>query len=252
MTAPVISVRSASVAFDGRRVVSDVDLVVERGEVLAVLGANGSGKSTLVRAVLGLTPLADGSIELFGQPIARFREWKRVGYVPQRASAGSGVPATVREVVESGRLSRMRRLHRQSAGDRAAVTDALRTVGLADRAKDSVSTLSGGQQQRVLIARALACEPELLVLDEPTSGVDAHNQQALADAMARLVEREVTIVMVAHELGPTAPLVSRAVVMGAGRVLCDGPPPDAEHLHSHDPEHSHSLHAPEVRSLWGL
>lgn len=252
MTSPVVAVRGAQVSFDGRRVLHGVDLEVARGEVVAVLGANGSGKSTLVRAVLGLTPLSAGTVGLFGTPLRSFHDWARVGYVPQRAGASSGVPATVLEVVASGRLSRMRRLARRSPADRDAVTRALDTVGLLDRSSDSVSTLSGGQQQRVLIARALACEPDLLVLDEPTSGVDAQNQVGLAEALARLVERQVTVVMVAHELGPTAPLIGRAVVMEAGRVACDGPPPTDTHLHGHDPEHAHPLHAPEPTSPWGL
>ena len=252
MTGPVIGLHDVSVAYDGRPVLCDVDVQVSRGEVVAVLGANGAGKSTLVRALLGLVPLAAGRAELFGTPVGRFRAWSRVGFVPQRVGATSGVPATVREVVAAGRLSRQRRFARSTPADRAAVDDALRTVGLAARAADSVATLSGGQQQRVLIARALACEPELLVLDEPTSGVDADNQVALAGALRVLVEREVTVLFVAHELGPVGPLLTRAVTLAGGRVLHDGPPPTVEHVHLHDPGHAHPDHPVPAPSAWGL
>ena len=218
-----------------------------------LVGENGSGKSTVVRAVVGLLPLATGTLALFGTPRDRFREWTRLGYVPQRAGATTGVPATVREVVATGRLARSG-LRRRSTEDRRAVEAALETVGLADRARDSVGTLSGGQQQRVLIARALTCEPELLVLDEPTAGVDLASQAALADTLRTLVERGTTVVLVAHELGPMHPLITRAVTMSEGRVLHDGPPPEPDHLHLHDPEHAHPVH--EVRDTtapaWGL
>ena len=253
VTGPVVALRGGSVAYDGRTAVADVDLVVDPGEVVAVLGANGSGKSTVVRAVVGLLPLTSGTLELFGTPRGRFREWTRLGYVPQRAGATTGVPATVREVVATGRLARSG-LRRRSAEDRRAVEVALETVGLADRARDSVGTLSGGQQQRVLIARALTCEPELLVLDEPTAGVDLASQAALAETLRTLVGRGTTVVLVAHELGPMHPLITRAVTMSDGRVLHDGAPPEPDHLHLHDPEHAHPVH--DVRDTtapaWGL
>lgn len=256
----VVEVRDGAVAYDGRVALSGVQLVVDAGEVVAVLGANGSGKSTLVRTVLGLVPLAEGSVELFGTPLARFSDWPRIGYVPQRVGAATGVPATVREVVASGRLPLMRRLRRASAADRSAVDHALDVVDLADRGGDSVATLSGGQQQRVLIARALTCDPDLLVLDEPTSGVDAASQAALALALGRLAA--VTIVLVAHELGAMRSLITRAVTLADGRILHDGPPPELDHLHLHDPEHAHPHHdneddrqaaGPRDRvSPWGL
>jgi zinc transport system ATP-binding protein len=255
VSASVVDLRAASVAYDGRLALAGADLRVEAGEVVALLGANGSGKSTLVRAVLGLVPLVAGSAALFDIPVERFRAWPRVGYVPQRVSAASGVPATVREVVATGRLGRLGRLRRMRAADREAVTGALETVDLLGRSRDSVSTLSGGQQQRVLIARALASQPELLVLDEPTAGVDAANQHALATTMRRLADRGTTVVVVTHELGQLDGLISRAVTLADGRVLHDGPPPDPDHLHLHDPEHAHPPHADPAEaaaSPWGL
>lgn len=220
----VIQLDDGAVAIGGRPVLRGIDLVVDEGEFVALMGANGSGKSTLVRALTGLRPLAAGRLALFGTPFDEFADWHRVGFVPQRTGASSGVPASVWEVVAAGRLPRRRLLWPLGRADRAAITDALEVVGLAGRARDGVSQLSGGQQQRVLIARALAGQPELFFLDEPTAGVDLPNQHALADALAQLTRRGATVVLVAHELGPLAPLVDRAVVMRDGRKVYDGLP----------------------------
>jgi zinc transport system ATP-binding protein len=241
----VVALTGGAVAYDGRSALAGVDLRLDPGEVVALLGANGSGKSTLVRALLALVPLSAGRLELFGSPVERFRDWPRIGYVPQRSGAGSGVPATVREVVATGRLA-LRRWRPPRAADRAAVERAIAAVGLADRADDSVATLSGGQQQRVLIARALTCDPDLLVLDEPTAGVDAASQLALAGAVQERAERGAAVLVVTHEIGPLDGLFTRAVTLEHGRVLHDGPPPAADHLHLHDPEHAHPVH--EVRA----
>jgi zinc transport system ATP-binding protein len=234
----VFELHGGVVVLGGREVLHGVDVRVEEGEFVAVLGANGSGKTTLVRTLVGLVPLAAGSLEVFGTPLGRFRDWPRLGYVPQRLVVGGGVPSTVREVVASGRTGRARRLRPLGRVDRAAVDHALEDVGLADRAGDAVATLSGGQQQRVLIARALAGEPDVLVMDEPTAGVDADSQDTLAGALGHLSRAGGSVVLVAHELGPLQQLIGRAVVLGGGRVLSDGPPPEPEGHHAH-PQHVH-------------
>ncbi|MEU4382967.1 metal ABC transporter ATP-binding protein [Micromonospora echinofusca] len=251
MTSPVITVAHGVVGYDGRPVLRDVSLTVTAGEVVAVLGANGSGKSTLIRAALGLVPLSSGSVTLFDRPLRRFRQWHRIGYVPQRLGAGSGVPATVREVVASGRLARRGVLRPPGAADRAAVAAALEAVGLADRARDPVATLSGGQQQRTLIARALAGQPELLVLDEPTAGVDAASQEAFAGALHGFVAGGGTVLLVAHELGPLRPLITRAVVVHQGGICHDGAVPEPAGHHA-EPDHDHvHPHGPdEPAGLW--
>jgi zinc transport system ATP-binding protein len=234
----VIDIADGAISLGGRPVLRGVDLSVRRGEVVALLGSNGSGKSTLVRGLLGLTPWVRGDVRLFDTPLGRFRDWRRVGYVPQRASAGSGVPATVSEVVASGLLARRRLLAPLRAADRARVQRAIASVELADRRHDAVAQLSGGQQQRVLIARALVGQPDLYVLDEPTAGVDLRNQVRLAQLLRRLVEEGATVLFVLHELGPMADLIDRAVLLRDGRVTYDGPPPDdaeleAFHTHHH-------------------
>jgi zinc transport system ATP-binding protein len=255
---PVLSLRDVRLSLAGRPVLHGVDLEVAPGEFVALLGANGSGKSTLVRAATGLRPLSSGSVRLFGTPLHDFRDWSRIGFVPQRSSAVSGVSASVWEVVASGRLGHRRLFRRLSAADRRAIADALDVVGLSDRSRESVGNLSGGQQQRVLIARALTSRPDLLVMDEPTAGVDLANQLALASTLSSLKERGLTLILVAHELGPLAGLMDRAIVMRDGRIAYDGGPLADHAVHSDEFGESHSHHCdPEtglpvldVRSPW--
>nr|WP_202495970.1 ATP-binding cassette domain-containing protein [Streptomyces sp. SID4982] len=233
--------RDVRAELGGRPVLRGIDLTVRPGEVVALLGANGSGKSTAVRTAIGQVAATSGAVELFGTPLRSFRGWARVGYVPQRTSAAGGVPATVSEIVSSGRLARTRfGLFRKA--DRDAVGRALELVGMADRAKDSVTALSGGQHQRVLIARALVSEPELLIMDEPMAGVDLASQEVLAATLREQVAAGTTVLLVLHELGPLEPLIDRAVVLRDGCVLHDGPPPKAVGQHAlpgHDHVHPH-------------
>jgi zinc transport system ATP-binding protein len=241
----VVELLGGAVTIGGRPVVRGVDLVVGSGEFLALMGANGSGKSTLVKGLTGLRPLVAGKLRLFGTPLVDFRDWHRVGFVPQRSGASSGVPSSVWEVVASGRLTRRRLLRPLTRTDRAAIDEAIGVVGLGREARHGVSHLSGGQQQRTLIARALAGRPDLFFLDEPTAGVDLPNQQALADALATLKARGSTIVLVAHELGAMAPLVDRAVVMRDGRIAYDGEPLADHEVHHPDFGEAHTHHHPE-------
>ncbi|MER7834605.1 metal ABC transporter ATP-binding protein [Streptomyces sp. NPDC096040] len=242
---PVISLRGVTAELGSRPVLRGIDLTVHRGEVVALLGANGSGKSTAIRTIIGQVPVSGGEITLFGGPRRTFRDWSRIGYVPQRTTAAGGVPATVTEVVSAGRLSRTRfGLFRKA--DHQAVRDALGLVGMADRARDDVEALSGGQHQRVLIARALVARPELLIMDEPMAGVDLASQEILARTLREQVEQGTTVLLVLHELGPLEPLIDRAVVLRDGCVLHDGPPPRAVGQHAlpgHDHVHPHE-HAP--------
>ncbi|MEX2289478.1 MAG: ATP-binding cassette domain-containing protein [Mycobacteriales bacterium] len=241
MSPVVVDLEGGLVSYDGRPALDAVDLRVHAGEVLAILGANGSGKSTLVRALLGLAPLAAGRLELFGTSLERFSAWPRIGYVPQRGGAATGVPATV-AVVGAWGGGGARGPRRRGAEDREAVRRAIQAVGLTDRRNDSVGTLSGGQQQRVLIARALTCDPELFILDEPTAGVDAASQQALTRTLQVLIDGGTTVLVVTHEVASLQGLFTRALTLENGRVLHDGDPPEADHLHLHDPEHAHPVH----------
>jgi zinc transport system ATP-binding protein len=224
---PVVRILGGAVSYTGVPVLSGIDIAIQPGEVVALLGPNGSGKSTLLRAILGLIPLAAGSLELFGVPGDRFGERARIGYVPQRQTVGGGVPATVAEVVSTGRLVSRRWRPWLTGTDRGIVNDAIATVGLAEKAHERMATLSGGQQRRALIARALASQPDLLVMDEPFAGVDVPNQEILAATLSTLVAGDVTLLIATHEIAPIAALVSRTVVVDHGRIRYDGPPTDA-------------------------
>ncbi|MCF6521723.1 metal ABC transporter ATP-binding protein [Streptomyces sp. JJ36] len=242
---PAIALRGATAALGGRTVLRGIDLTVDRGEVVALLGANGSGKSTTVRTVTGRVPLTSGTLELFGTPLARFRDWRRVGYVPQRSTAAGGVPATVREIVASGLLARTR-LRPLRRTDKAALENALRLVGLAHRAGDPVTALSGGQHQRVLIARALVGAPDLLIMDEPLAGVDLESQQVLAGTLREQVAGGTSALLVLHELGPLAPLIDRAVVLRDGLVERVDRPEQLHDLACHPHDTPGALQAPRI------
>ena len=250
----IIRIDDGAVELGGRPVLRGIDLAIDRGDIVAVIGANGSGKSTLVRTMMGIVPARRGEVRLFDTPLDRFQDWQRVGFVPQRATAAAGVPATVREVVTAGRLSHRRLFRPLGRADRHAVTDAIAAVGLTGKERHGVGTLSGGQQQRVLIARALAGAPELLVLDEPTAGVDVHSQEAFAGTLTALAAKGTTIVLVIHEPGVLGPLLKRSVVMRDGRIVYDGPPlatfvqADGHGDHHHHPDLGlpRADHAPEV------
>lgn len=262
VTEPAAAVRTAGMQIDlgGARILHSIDLTVNDGEVVGLLGANGSGKSTLVRGLVGVVPVTAGTVELFGVPLGRSVPWHRIGYVPQRVTAATGVPATATEVVVSGTIGGGRLIPPRDA--RARARAALDAVGLGAQADRAVRELSGGQQQRVLIARALVRAPDLLVLDEPVAGVDLPSQLAFAAALGELAARGTTILVVLHELGALAPLVRRAVVLRHGTIVHDGPPPSPqpdhagpqhEHLHPHcdddDPHDEQAAHlgAPTVR-----
>jgi zinc transport system ATP-binding protein len=242
---PAVDVRGVHVHLGASHVLRGIDLRVDAGEVVALLGANGSGKSTLVRTVVGVLPPSAGTVDLLGHRVGNAVPWGRVGYVPQRVTAAAGVPSTAREVVASG-LLHGRRL-RLPRGWRGLAADALDQVGLAERADEPTSRLSGGQQQRVLIARALVRGPELLVLDEPVAGVDRPSQEAFAATMTRLVGDGLTVLVVLHELGELADLITRAVVLRDGKVVHDGAPPRPHASHddaTHDHVHPHTSELP--------
>jgi zinc transport system ATP-binding protein len=253
VTAPALCLSGASIGYDDVPVVQQVDLTVHRGEAVAVLGSNGSGKTTLARGILGLAPVLAGTVEVLGAPVGRLPERGRVGYVPQRHTVSGAVPATVREVVAVGRLARLGLFRRLGAADRAAVADAVAAVGLADRLGDPVASLSGGQQRRVLVARALAAEPELLLMDEPTAGVDAASQESLAGVLTRVKAAGTTLVVVTHETGPLTGVLDRAVVVDSGRIRYDGPLAGAErwagggHHHGSEPDERHGYRIDQPR-----
>lgn len=238
------AVRTDSLGVDfGQPVLRDVSLTIEEGEFVALMGANGTGKTTLVRTMLGLIRPGVGRTWLFETPVARFRSWQRVSYVPQRLLTGNAVPLSVEEAVRSALTTGRNRLRPLTRAQRDRVRTALQDVGLAQRAKHSLDDLSGGQQRRVMVARALASDADLLIMDEPTAGIDAGEQARLASHMAYLRGSGKTVVLITHDLGPVASLATRAIVLGhpsQPSVRYDGPsPPPArwtEHVWHHSDE----------------
>jgi zinc transport system ATP-binding protein len=219
----------------GPWVLHDVDLQVASGEFVAIAGPNGGGKTTLLRLVLGLERPTRGTVRLFGAPPAGS---SRVAYLAQRSSVGVDAPVTVRELVEAGRAA-PRPIGRLRREDRAAVGEAIERVGLAHLAARPLQQLSGGQQQRAFIAKALAARPELLVLDEPTTGVDVDAQEALARLLGQLhLQLGVTILYVSHEFGAVERFVERLVLVRR-TIVFDGSPHELPDLW-HDPSHSHA------------
>jgi zinc transport system ATP-binding protein len=215
-----------------------VDLRVEPGEFVAIAGPNGGGKTTLVRLVLGLERPTAGSARLFGEEARHFSRRATLGYLAQRSQLGTDAPATVREVVSAGRLAAGGLVGPLRRRDRAIVEESISRVGLQEQAGQPIARLSGGQQQRAFIAKALAGEPALLVLDEPTAGVDVDAQEALAGLLAQLnQELRVTILYVSHEFGAVEPVVERLVLVRGG-IVFDGRPGDLPGRW-HDPSHVH-------------
>ena len=237
-----VELRGLSFAYEGGRdVLSGVDLSIDAGEFVAVAGPNGGGKTTLMRLVLGLERPASGDALLFGEPATHFSRRATLGYLAQRSQLGVDAPATVREVVSAGRLAAGGLLGPLRRRERAIVVDAIARVGLADRADAPLRTLSGGQQQRAFIAKALAAEPSLLVLDEPTTGVDVEAQEALASLLDRLHrELAVTVLYVSHEFGAVEHFVERLVLVRGG-IVFDGSPANLPGVW-HDPSHAHGRH----------
>ena len=223
---PFVELEGVGVSYGEVRVLDGINLTVEPGDFLGIIGPNGSGKTTLLRVMLGLLEPQEGSVRLFGQPPSAFREWRRLGYVPQRAALDPSLPVTVWEVVASGLVASLGLLQRIGGAQRTRVTDALARVGMEAHARARIGALSTGQQQRVLIARALVSDPELIILDEPTGGVDPEAQTSFYAMLHHLNrEREVTLVLVSHDIGVVAKQVTKLACLNR-RLIFHGRPGD--------------------------
>jgi manganese/iron transport system ATP-binding protein len=198
MAEPLLLVDHLTVAYDRQVVVHDMSMQVGPGESVALIGPNGAGKSTFIKAVLGLVPIHRGTVEVLGRPSVEMR--RHIAYVPQHDHLDPQFPITVQQVVMMGRYRSIGWFHRPKRADRQAASDALQQVGLADRAHDSFGTLSGGQRQRVLIARAIAQDAQLLLLDEPFNGVDTTTQDVLLEVLSTLRSAGAAVVMATHDL----------------------------------------------------
>jgi iron complex transport system ATP-binding protein len=223
---PAVRMDGVSVRYGGRVALHDLSWTVRRGEFVALAGPNGSGKTTLLRALLGFVSPDEGEVEVFGTPVARLsvrERARRMAWVPQEESGRDDVP--ILDYVLYGRYAHLGALEGETDADRRFALEVLEEVGLADRAQDGILSISGGERQRAILARALAQEAPLLLLDEPTSHLDIGHQIDLLERVRRLSRlRGVTVIAALHDLNLAARYADRIFVLSRGREYADGPP----------------------------
>ncbi|MFQ6069106.1 MAG: metal ABC transporter ATP-binding protein [Candidatus Aminicenantales bacterium] len=200
---PLITLRNVSFSYAYIKVLEDVSFNIESGDFLAIIGPNGSGKTTLIKIILGLLKPSSGEVVIMRKAVDQFKEWTKIGYVPQKAThIDSLFPASVKEVVEMALSSRKGKSTSGKVYKGKAIEKALEQVGMEEFKNRRIGTLSGGQQQRVFIARAIVNQPQVLFLDEPTTGVDAETQERFYEMLDRLNKNQsITIVLVTHDIG---------------------------------------------------
>lgn len=217
---PLLDVHDVTIAYHRRPVLWDVDLALDGPHLVAVIGPNGAGKSTLLKAILGLVPLASGSVRLFGQPLDDVRS--RIGYVPQRESVDWDFPVDVLGVVLMGTYGRLGWFRRPGASERELAHDCLRKVGMEAYARQQIGQLSGGQQQRTFLARALAQKADLYFMDEPMAGVDAATERTIFTLLQELRQQGKTVIVVHHDLRTVPQYFDRAALLNM-RLVAAGP-----------------------------
>ncbi|MCU5746375.1 metal ABC transporter ATP-binding protein [Staphylococcus sp. SQ8-PEA] len=240
MSEPVFELRNIDYFYDHKHVLEDINIQINKGEFLAIVGPNGAGKSTLLKLILGLLPLQRGEIFIDGENYKEQQETPKISYVSQKARAfNAGFPASVKEVVLSG-LTKQRRLMRWfSSSDKKAVSKVLARLNIEHLIDRNISELSGGQQQRILIARALISEPSILVLDEPTNGIDAKHVNEFYQTLESLKHEGVTIILVTHDIGVVADTATEVACLN-------------KHLHFHgSTEEFKSLDEVEISKIYG-
>lgn len=249
---PIFAVKNLSFKVKAQEILSDISLEILPAQYIAIIGPNGGGKTTLIRMLLGLDKPTSGEVKLFGKKLSNFKDWHKIGYVPQRAShVDSSFPATVLDIVKMGRTSQRKIFSTFSKLDREMVHDAMLKMDILDLADKMVGTLSGGQRQRVMIARALASKPEILILDEPNTGVDMASQKSFYALLRKLnKEDKITIVFITHDIGVIADDIARLFTINQKAIICNNPKQtlscqemselygiDAHLLHNHKHEH---------------
>ncbi|WP_181350935.1 metal ABC transporter ATP-binding protein [Thalassobacillus sp. CUG 92003] len=199
----LVEIENVSYKYERQYAVKDVNMTIKSGQFLGLVGPNGSGKSTLIKLMLGLIKPEEGKVRLFGQPLRQFKRWQDIGFVSQKASSfNSGFPATVLEVVRMGLVSKIGTFKFFHKHHKQKTIEALKTVDMEAYLHYNIGELSGGQQQRVFIARALVSDPKLLILDEPTVGVDAQHVAEFYHLLRKLNrEKGITLLMVSHDIG---------------------------------------------------
>jgi ABC-type Mn2+/Zn2+ transport system ATPase subunit len=226
----LLEVRDVTVAYGGRTALESVSLVIPHAAQVAVVGPNGAGKSTLFKAMMGLLPMRAGEMLIHGRPVSEYRD--PIAYVPQREDVDWRFPVTVHDVVAMGRYGHRGWLRRLSPGDRDVVRRCMERLNISDLGERPIGELSGGQQQRVFLARALAQEPHILLLDEPFTGVDVSTREATLELLSELRSQSVTVLVSTHDLDLAARRFDLVVLLN-GRLISAGTPSEVfrqEHL----------------------
>ena len=222
---PIFDVKGLDFSVSGQHILSNISFEIFNSEYIAIIGPNGGGKTTLIRMLLGLDTPTNGEVKLFGKKLKDFKAWHKIGYVPQRAShVDANFPATVQDIVNMGRTSKRKFFSSMSEEDKQMVQDSMDKMGVLDLKDKMVGTLSGGQRQRVMIARALASKPEILILDEPNTGVDMLSQKNFYALLGKLNKEEnITIVFITHDIGVIADDIGRLFTINQKAIICNDP-----------------------------
>ncbi len=249
---PIFDVKNLNFRVDNQNILSNISLEIFKAEYIAIIGPNGGGKTTLVRMLLGLETPTSGEVKLYGKKLKDFKKWHKIGFVPQRAShVDASFPATVEDIVNMGRVSKRKLFSKKSKEDVEAVQDAMIKMDVYDLKDKMVGNLSGGQRQRVMCARALASNPEILILDEPNTGVDVVSQNRFYALLRKLnQEDKITIVFITHDIGVIADDIARLFTVNEKITICNDPKKviscedmselygiEAHLLHNHKHEH---------------
>jgi zinc transport system ATP-binding protein len=222
---PIFETKFLHFVRQNQNIVNKVSLRINRGDYTAIIGPNGGGKTTLIRLLLGLEKPTSGDILLFGLPLKKFNSWDKIGFVPQRVTQiDLNFPATVIEVVKMGRIAKRGFFKKESPEDLQAIEDAMKKMNVTYLKDKLIGDLSGGQRQRVMIARALASKPEVIILDEPNTGVDAVSQQRFYSLLKELNEKEkLTILFITHDIGVIANDIDSILCINQGLLSCNSP-----------------------------
>lgn len=245
---PVCKIDNLSVAYHDRVVLKQVSLDLPAGNIAGIVGPNGAGKSTLIKAALGLIPSLTGETTFFGEPLARVRD--RVGYMPQSADVDWDYPATVRDVVLMGTFGKLGWLKRPGRKERAVADEAMETVGIEQLAGRQIGQLSGGQKQRTFLARILAQQPDLFIMDEPFAGVDAASERAITDVLSELRDAGRTIFVVHHDLATLNRFCTWAVLLNV-HLISAGPIASSFTTENLAKAYGLANLPPEVANTWG-
>lgn len=222
---PIFDVKNVTFRAGGVDILSNVSFEIFNSQYIGIIGPNGGGKTTLIRLLLGLEKPTCGEIKIYGKKVSRFKEWHKIGFVPQRAAhVDVSFPATVLDIVKMGRTAQRKLFSKMGKEDHELVEDAMAQMDITHLKDKLVGTLSGGQRQRVMIARALASQPEVLILDEPNTGVDVKSQSRFYSLLRDLNKtKDITIIFITHDIGVIVDDIARLLTVNQNVVTCNNP-----------------------------